>query len=61
MYLGHLLGASPKFQFYAQVLGSLFSVVFTISAWQLYDSAYDIPGIMYSFVILKMFHFLLSI
>jgi len=41
---GHLLRASPRAQFYAQLIGSFFSVFFTVAAYQLYSSAYQIPS-----------------
>jgi uncharacterized oligopeptide transporter (OPT) family protein len=41
---GHLLRASPRAQFYAQLIGSLFSVFFTVAAYQLYSNAYTIPS-----------------
>ena len=37
---GHLLGASPRAQFFAQLIGSTFSVFVTVGAYQLYTSAY---------------------
>jgi OPT family oligopeptide transporter len=39
---GHLLRASPRAQFYAQLLGSFFSVFFAVAAFKLYESAYTI-------------------
>eukprot|EP00026_Physarum_polycephalum_P003986 Phypoly_transcript_04003.p1 GENE.Phypoly_transcript_04003~~Phypoly_transcript_04003.p1 ORF type:complete len:681 (+),score=94.37 Phypoly_transcript_04003:110-2152(+) len=41
---GHLLRASPRAQFYAQMIGSFFSVFFTVAAYQLYSTAYQIPS-----------------
>ena len=41
---GHLIGASPRAQFYAQLLGSALSVLVTASAYSLYQRAYPIPG-----------------
>ena len=39
---GHLLNASPRDQFYAQLLGSLLSCFVTISAYALFTSAYTV-------------------
>ncbi|KAI1321735.1 hypothetical protein EDD11_000011 [Mortierella claussenii] len=41
---GHLLGASPKAQFYAQLIGSLASVFISTGVFKLYSSAYELPG-----------------
>ena len=41
---GHLLGASPRAQFFAQLIGSTFSVFVTVGAYQLYTSAYGCDG-----------------
>ncbi len=39
---GHLLRASPRAQFFAQMVGSFFSVFFAVAAYQLYTTAYTI-------------------
>jgi len=41
---GHLLKASPKVQFYGQLIGSFFSIFFAVIAFELYSYAYDIPS-----------------
>ncbi|KAI9276291.1 OPT oligopeptide transporter protein-domain-containing protein [Sporodiniella umbellata] len=41
---GHLLGASPKAQFYGQMIGSLASVFIASGAYMLYRAVYSIPG-----------------
>ncbi|KAF9926367.1 hypothetical protein FBU30_004031 [Linnemannia zychae] len=41
---GHLLGASPKAQFWAQLIGSLASVFISTGVFKLYSSAYELPG-----------------
>ncbi|KAF9940802.1 hypothetical protein BGZ67_006819 [Mortierella alpina] len=41
---GHLLAASPKAQFYAQLIGSLASVFISTGVYKLYSSAYELPG-----------------
>lgn len=41
---GYLLGASPKAQFYGQLIGSLFSSFVATSAYLLYTTVYTIPG-----------------
>ena len=38
---GHLVGASPRAQFYGQMIGSVFSIFFATAAWMLYSSAYE--------------------
>lgn len=41
---GHLCHASPRAQFYGQLIGSSVSVVVTTTAFTLYNRAYMIPG-----------------
>ncbi|KAG0233262.1 hypothetical protein BGX31_004880 [Mortierella sp. GBA43] len=41
---GHLLAASPKAQYYAQLIGSLASVFISTGVFKLYSSAYQLPG-----------------
>ncbi|CAO0795378.1 unnamed protein product [Mucor circinelloides] len=41
---GHLLGASPKAQFYGQMVGSFASVFIATGAYLLYRTVYNIPG-----------------
>jgi uncharacterized oligopeptide transporter (OPT) family protein len=41
---GHLIGASPRAQFFGQLIGSLVSIVVTSTAYSLYMRAYTIPG-----------------
>ncbi|TFY82250.1 hypothetical protein EWM64_g1758 [Hericium alpestre] len=41
---GHLIGASPKAQFYGQLIGSTLSIFVTVTAYSLYQNAYPIPG-----------------
>jgi OPT family oligopeptide transporter len=41
---GDLLRASPRAQFYGQLIGSLVSVFVSVAAYELYTHAYDIPG-----------------
>ncbi|WP_442481719.1 OPT family oligopeptide transporter [Aeoliella sp. SH292] len=41
---GHLLGASPRNQFFAQLAGILAGVVFVVPAYYLFNSAYEIGG-----------------
>ncbi|KAI0041706.1 oligopeptide transporter [Auriscalpium vulgare] len=41
---GHLMQASPRAQFYGQLLGSTLSVPITVTAYVLYSRAYPIPG-----------------
>jgi uncharacterized oligopeptide transporter (OPT) family protein len=41
---GHLLHASPRAQFYGQLIGSSLSIPVTATAYNLYTRAYTIPG-----------------
>lgn len=39
---GHILGASPRAQFFGQLIGTVASVGFSVAAWMLYSSQYTI-------------------
>ncbi|KAI0249806.1 oligopeptide transporter [Lactifluus subvellereus] len=41
---GHLIQASPRAQFYGQLIGSTVSIPVTVTAFVLYNKAYTIPG-----------------
>lgn len=41
---GHLLRASPRSQFYGQMIGSLASVFVSTAGYKFYTSVYQIPG-----------------
>ncbi|KAI6817187.1 oligopeptide transporter-like protein [Hortaea werneckii] len=41
---GHLLGASPKAQFYGQLIGSGVGALVSASVYKLYTKVYNIPG-----------------
>jgi uncharacterized oligopeptide transporter (OPT) family protein len=41
---GHLVHASPRAQFYGQLIGTSVSIVVTATAFSLYQNAYTIPG-----------------
>ncbi|KAF9438309.1 hypothetical protein BGZ76_008697 [Entomortierella beljakovae] len=41
---GHLLGASPKAQFYGQMIGSVASVFISTGVYKLYNHVYELPG-----------------
>ncbi|KAI0070455.1 OPT superfamily oligopeptide transporter, partial [Panus rudis PR-1116 ss-1] len=41
---GHLIRASPRAQFYGQLIGSSLSILVTATAYTLYKRAYEIPG-----------------
>ncbi|KAJ7104085.1 OPT oligopeptide transporter protein-domain-containing protein [Mycena belliarum] len=41
---GHLCGASPRAQFFGQLIGSAVSIVVTTTGYSLYNRAYVIPG-----------------
>lgn len=44
---GHLLGASPKAQFYGQMIGSLVGAVLSTAVYKMYVNVYEIPGDMF--------------
>ncbi|CAG7994192.1 unnamed protein product [Penicillium olsonii] len=44
---GHLLGASPKAQFYGQMIGSLVGAVLSTAVYKLYVNVYEVPGDMF--------------
>lgn len=44
---GHLLGASPKAQFYGQLIGSLFGAVVSTAVYKMYIKVYEVPGPMF--------------
>lgn len=44
---GHLLGASPKAQFYGQLIGSAVGAVVSAVVYKLYTSVYEVPGGMF--------------
>ena len=44
---GHLLGASPKAQFYGQIIGSAVGAVISACVYKLYTNVYDVPGGMF--------------
>ena len=41
---GHLIRASPRAQFFGQLIGSCLSIIVTTTAYSLYQRAYEIPG-----------------
>jgi uncharacterized oligopeptide transporter (OPT) family protein len=41
---GHLCHASPRAQFFGQMIGSTVSILVTTTAFMLYNRAYVIPG-----------------
>ncbi|PYI06826.1 oligopeptide transporter, OPT family [Aspergillus sclerotiicarbonarius CBS 121057] len=44
---GHLLGASPKAQFYGQIIGSLMGAVLSTAVYKMYVNVYEVPGPMF--------------
>lgn len=44
---GHLIGASPRAQFVAQIIGALWSVPLSAFVYRLYDKVYEIPGTVF--------------
>ncbi|EEQ35998.1 putative oligopeptide transporter [Clavispora lusitaniae] len=44
---GHLLGASPKAQFTAQLVGTVYSVFLSSIMYKVYNSVYEIPSKMF--------------
>jgi OPT family oligopeptide transporter len=47
---GHLIGASPKAQFYGQIIGSAVGAVVSAVVYKLYTNVYDIPGTLFEYV-----------
>ena len=41
---GHLIGASPKAQFYGQIIGSVVGAFVSAAVYKLYVSVYSVPG-----------------
>lgn len=41
---GHLTGASPRAQFYGQLIGSAVSIFISATAYSIYTRVYAIPG-----------------
>jgi uncharacterized oligopeptide transporter (OPT) family protein len=41
---GHLLKASPRAQFFGQLIGSFASIFFSVAAYLLYTHTYQVPG-----------------
>lgn len=41
---GHLLGASPRCQFYAQLIGTVWSIILSSVMYRVYNTVYDIPN-----------------
>lgn len=44
---GHLIGASPRAQFVAQLIGSVWSALLSAVVYRLYDSVYEVPGSLF--------------
>jgi OPT family oligopeptide transporter len=44
---GHLIGASPKAQFYGQIIGSAVGAVVSAIVYKLYTNVYEIPGSLF--------------
>lgn len=44
---GHILGASPKAQFYGQMIGSLIGAVLSTAVYKMYVGVYQVPGPMF--------------
>ena len=44
---GHLLGASPKAQYYGQLIRSVAGAVISAAVYKLYTSVYTIPGSLF--------------
>lgn len=44
---GHLLGASPKAQFFGQLIGSVFGAIISTVVYKMYVNIYDVPGPMF--------------
>ncbi|KAL4895834.1 OPT oligopeptide transporter protein-domain-containing protein [Aspergillus ambiguus] len=44
---GHILGASPKAQFYGQMIGSVVGAVLSTAVYKMYVNVYEVPGPMF--------------
>ncbi|TGZ81751.1 oligopeptide transporter-like protein [Ascodesmis nigricans] len=44
---GHLLRASPRAQFYGQLIGSVFGAIISAVIYRLYSAVYEIPGLLF--------------
>ncbi|KAL4795378.1 OPT oligopeptide transporter protein-domain-containing protein [Aspergillus venezuelensis] len=44
---GHILSASPKAQFYGQMIGSLVGAVLSTAVYKMYVNVYEVPGPMF--------------
>lgn len=44
---GHILGASPKAQFYGQMIGSVVGAVLSTVVYKMYVNVYEVPGPMF--------------
>lgn len=44
---GHILGASPKAQYYGQMIGSLIGAVLSTAVYKMYVNVYEVPGPMF--------------
>ncbi|CAI5760748.1 unnamed protein product [Candida verbasci] len=44
---GHLIGASPKAQFIAQIIGTFYSIFLSSIMYKVYNSIYEIPGSLF--------------
>lgn len=44
---GHLIGASPKSQFIAQIIGTVWSVFLSAFVYKLYNIVYEIPNLLF--------------
>lgn len=44
---GHLLNASPKAQFYGQIIGSVVGAAISAAVYRLYVTTYEVPGSMF--------------
>ena len=53
---GHLLGASPKAQFYGQIIGSIWSAIISAGIYKLYTRVYEIPGPLFQIPTAQVFY-----
>lgn len=56
---GHLLGASPKVQFYGQIIGSIWSAIISAGIYKLYTRVYEIPGPLFQIPTAQVFRSLI--
>ena len=52
---GHLIDASPKIQFYGQLIGSIWGAIVSTGIYKLYTHLYEIPGDLFQIPTAQVF------